>query len=167
MGNNNFLSFETWFHMRSVPSLSQGFSLFPCFLVFCLFFFSPVPIPSLLIPSLPQACFLLSIFFLWSCVSLHLYSKIILKRSCSSFSSWLSLASGLYSLKWKALPGSAARNALMPKTTIKCSALWRKKEKVGIETSPWQPACPVTGVHVAEHGQDRAECNITAMGKDI
>jgi len=50
----------------------------------------------------------------------------------------------------------------MPKTAIKCSSLWGKKEEEGTDTSPCQP-----GVHVAEHGHDRAECNIIAMGRGI
>lgn len=42
-----------------------------------------------------------------------------------------------------------------------------KKEEEGIDTSPWQPACPVIGVCVAEHGRDRVECNVIVMGRDI
>lgn len=62
-----FFPFQTLFHMRSIPCLSQRFSIFS----FIFWYFS-VLIPSPLTPSLTCVSFLI-----FSFVSFHLYSEII------------------------------------------------------------------------------------------
>lgn len=127
-----FLFFETLFHMTSVPCLSQRFS------IFLFFWYFPVLIRSPLAPSLTCVSFL--IFFLWFLSPLF---RDYLGLGCLVLL-WALKVSRLQSSKWKALPGSAARNAPMSKRTKKCSVPWGQLET---DSNPCQAACPVIGDH--------------------
>lgn len=108
--------------------------------VFHFSFFLVLSCPHMVsIGSFPHMC-LLSNFFLWFLSPLFrdylgLGYLVLL---------WALKVSSLQSSKWKALPGSAARNAPMSKRTMKCSVLWGQLET---DSSPCQAACPVIGDH--------------------